>query len=305
MLPRGRKLNRMAHAGSGIIYVAFGYEYVLMALHSARSAITNNSTLKCALVTNSHIEEIKQIKNVFCFVEEVESANEHNRHIKTNISSYSPFEKTLFLDCDTEVNGDLTPMFDCLDRFDIIAKLNSEPTLKTYDIAPQIPSHAFPTWNTGAIFFRSGEQTNRLFAEWGRIFREMKGERDQPAFARTIYENPDIKLLSVNCLWNTDPADLRLLLGKKTRSKSIIWHYREPSKFLPAARAIYELHCEISKDYCKNNDPLEVHYVDRRYKMMLKPWYALNKVRRLFSRKRSDKVLKRPRMTGLTFHPEK
>ena len=29
------------------------------------------------------------------------------------------FQKTLFLDCDTEVNGDLTPMFDCLDRFDI------------------------------------------------------------------------------------------------------------------------------------------------------------------------------------------
>ena len=29
------------------------------------------------------------------------------------------FQKTLFFDCDTEVNGDLTPMFDCLDRFDI------------------------------------------------------------------------------------------------------------------------------------------------------------------------------------------
>jgi len=41
-------------------------------------------------------------------------ASEYNRDIKTRRQLLCFIsKKTLFFDCDTEVNGDLTPMFDC------------------------------------------------------------------------------------------------------------------------------------------------------------------------------------------------
>ena len=261
----------MSQVDSGIIYVAFGYEYVLMALHSAETSKTANPSVKYAIVTNSIISDIKRIQQVFSVIQEVDVENEFNRLAKTSANTYSPFARTLLLDCDTEVNGDLSPMFDCLDRFDVIAKMNSEPTMKDYKISALIPGDVFPMWNTGAIFFNAGSQANRLFSEWQRIFLEMQVNRDQPAFARMIYENPDIKLLSVNCIWNADQLDRRLFSGKRSKRKIRIWHYREPHQFLPAARAIYELHTEIGSIFAKNNQAnLAVADVERRYQIMLK-----------------------------------
>ena len=286
----------MPQYNSGILYIAFGYEYVLMALHSAKTAQITNPNLKYAIVTNLHIRNIDQIEDVFCLIREVDMADEYNRSVKTRAGGYSPFEKTLLLDVDTEVNGDLSPMFKCLDRFDVIAKLNPEPTVKDFSISPQIPGYVFPTWNTGVIFFNFGAKTDRLFSEWNRIFLEMQGNRDQPAFARTIYENPDIKLLSVNCIWNMNPAERRFFIDKRSKLESRIWHYRDPDESIGVAQAIYKLHTECCKVFAQNNPERgDVNEVERRYSVMLKPWYRLQFFRKLLLM--TTKSLKRPKKT--------
>jgi hypothetical protein len=285
----------------GIIYVAFGYEYVLMALHSAKTASITNPDCKYAIVTNSHISEIEQINSTFCSIDEVDLPDNLNRSVKTSVDRHSPFTKTLLLDCDTEVNGDLTPMFQCLERFDAIAKLNAEPTMKEFSIAEKIPGSVFPIWNTGAIFFNSGPRAHRLFSEWNRIFLEMQGNRDQPAFARTIYENPDIKLLSVNCIWNMGPIDKKLFVGKRSRIKSKIWHYQDPRQYLSAARAIYKLHTDIGPFFLESNLGTNVGKIGSRYAAMLKARYRAPLVGKLFLN-RHKKALKRLKKTaGLRF----
>jgi hypothetical protein len=110
------------------------------------------------------------------------------------VNSYCPFQKTLFLDFDTEVNGDLTPMFDCLHRFDIIAKLNSEPTSKNFSVSPKIPAYAFPTWNTGVIFLML-EYPQIISSQNGVEYFRKCGLVEINLLSRVQY----MKILTYNC----------------------------------------------------------------------------------------------------------
>jgi hypothetical protein len=267
-------------APRGIIYIAFGYEYILMALHSAETAKKTNPDIDFTIVSNARIRDIKPISQNFCSIYELEMADELNRVVKTSANNYATVEKTLLLDCDTEVNGDLTPMFRCLDGFDVLVKLNPRPTLKEFSIAPGLPGTLFPMWNTGAIFFKAGAQSERLFSEWHRIFTEMQATSDQPAFARAVYENPDLKLLSLNCLWNTFPDEVALLTGKRVTLNSKIWHYRDPSHFAPAARAIFALHNKIGQEFLRYNpESAAVDDVQSRYSLMT-AWHRIPLLRK-------------------------
>jgi hypothetical protein len=72
----------------------------------------------------------------FCSVREIRMASEYNRDIKTRRQLLCFIsKKTLFFDCDTEVNGDLTPMFDCLDRFDIKTAVGGRLSISTQLLA--------------------------------------------------------------------------------------------------------------------------------------------------------------------------
>jgi hypothetical protein len=276
---------------AGILYVAFGYEYLLMAIHSVRTAKQSNPGIGAALVTNVQVSRLPAVSDLFDYIVEEDMRNELNRLAKTQAYQYSPFEKCLFLDCDTEVLGDVTPLFKCLDQYDVVLKMDPRPTRKIYEIAEGVPGHLFPTWNSGVVFFRKGNGADRFFAEWHRVFREMGGRSDQPALARTIYLNPDIKLLSVTAMWNTFPQDEELLRAKKIRFKSRIRHYRHPDQFPDVAAAIYGCHMDIG--HMLESNLAEVKGVGKRYRVMMRFWYQ-NKISYAIYRrvhKRLNKIL--------------
>ena len=56
----------------GIVYVAFGYEYLLMAAYSAYSAKLVNKGIKCSLVTNLKMIDEDSIRDIFDYVTEVD-----------------------------------------------------------------------------------------------------------------------------------------------------------------------------------------------------------------------------------------
>jgi hypothetical protein len=267
----------------GIIYVAFGYEYFLMAAYSAYTAKKYNSGITCSVVTNLKIKDKDNLSEYFDNIYEESLNNELNRHIKTNIIDYASFAKGVYLDCDTEVCGDLSPIMACLERFDLILKLNPRPTKKNYYISQEIHGSKFPIWNAGVVFFRNNDPAKKIFADWKKYFLEMGKRSDQPALARSIYENPEIRILSVNHIWNTFPSDL-VLIEKGHKKQSMIWHYRNPKEFPDVAQKIYQHHPRVSAAIISENEVARqaVNKVGLKYRILSSPYYQNRFVRPVY-----------------------
>ncbi len=257
-----------------LIYVAFGYEYLLMAAHSAASAKNNNQGIKCSVITNIKFDNQK-VKTVSPFdnIIFVDKSSDLNREIKTNVVNYASAEYCAYIDCDTEILGSLEPIFKCLEAFDFAMKLNVRPTPKIYEIAPGIPYNLFSSWNGGVIFFRNNSKAREFFKKWAELFKLEGKTNDQPTLARAVFETPDIKLLTLNSIWNTFPIDLRFLRSRSKESR--IWHYRNPNEWPKVAPAILQMHGIFSMSLIDPTTSLlqEVATVEQRYKLLSSTFY--------------------------------
>ncbi len=254
-------------AACEIIYVAFGYDYLIMAAHSAATAKKHNPGIICSVVTNVKFDNnLVQPSSPFDHVIVVEKESQFNREIKTNIHQYAHLERCLYLDCDTEIRGSLEPVFRCLDRFDVAMKINYLPTKKNYEIAPGIAGSQFPIWNSGVFFFRKNERTEKLFNNWARIYFAAGKKSDQPALAQAVYQTPEIRLLTLNVIWNAFPSDQRNL--KKRFTDVIIWHYRELRLWPEVAPLLYKMHQSFNRSLlCLDTVKHEVDQTVKRYKL--------------------------------------
>ena len=259
---------------AGIIYVAFGYEYLLMAAYSAYTARKRNPGIVTSVITNLKINNKDILKDYFDNIFYENLKNELNRFVKTRVIDYAPFIKGAFLDCDTEVLGDLSPVLACLDRFDVILKLTPRPSIKDYRISKEVKGNEFPMWNSGVIFFRNGGPARKLFSDWGKYFLEMGKKSDQPALARTIFENPDIRVLSVNYMWNTFPSDL-MLIKQGQKSPCRIWHYRNPHDFPDVAKKIFRQHQTVLKSIDLKDSSIknEIKKIEQKYRILCSFYY--------------------------------
>ena len=131
-------------------------------------------------------------------------------------------------------------------------------------------------------FFQKNSAVEKLFADWARYFREMKKRSDQPALARAFFDNPELKVLSTNSIWNTFPEERRLLRAENVRLNSRIFHYRAPENFPEIAQKIFDVHREISK--FKATDPLlleEIINFEKRYRIITSKLYKTKLGKRL------------------------
>jgi hypothetical protein len=102
----------------------------------------------------------------------------------------APFDRVVYLDTDTIVGGDLSALFDVLERFDVAAL----PEIKRgWDYRlPEVPA-AFAELNTGVIAFRRTPQVSSLFADWRRLYDELHAgaglTSDQPAFRLALWRS--------------------------------------------------------------------------------------------------------------------
>lgn len=262
----------------GIIYVAFGYEYLLMAIHSAMTARQSNPGIRCELVTNVHFDEANIAEeHRFDRVTFTELKSDENRYVKTNIVNMTDLELGVYIDCDTEVRGCLDPVFDCLERFDLAIKLCPRPTRKIYEVGPGISSLVFPEWNGGVLFFRNNGRTKAFFRRWNEIFRAEGKNRDQPALARTVYDSDwGGQLLSLNAVWNTFRSDVRLL--KRGMKDSRIWHYRKAEDWPAVAPAILAIHEAVAQSIDCESEAVgsDIREVGRRYYFLSLRLYHLS-----------------------------
>jgi hypothetical protein len=126
----------------------------------------------------------------------------------------SPYERTIYLDADTYVCGDICELFSLLEKFDLAAA--HAPYRAVYRVSG-VPD-CFPELNCGVLVFRRSEGVRRLFGRWLEIYQQamrseiqwlhpaqnslMHGDlNDQPAFREAVYLS-DLRIATLTPEYN-------------------------------------------------------------------------------------------------------
>lgn len=146
----------------GLFYIATANQYLAEAKVSAISARQHND-VNIAVLTSKELEDEALSTDLFDEVVTIDSNNlcDDIRDKIRNIGR-SPYDKTIYVDNDTYVLGDISPVFDLLDRFEITAAHAPVRPLVTLEAVPD----AFPELNTGVIGFRLNQRVQDFFKEW-------------------------------------------------------------------------------------------------------------------------------------------
>lgn len=275
-------------SNKGIIYVAFGWDYLLMSAYSAKTAKNNNPNFICQVVTNIKHSEKMIDDSPFDIVTFVEKDQGDNRLIKTNIIKYAQFDKVIYLDCDTKILADLNPLFDFLDYFDMALKLNPSNNKVDYNIYKNISLSEFSVWNGGMFCFKKNNKTRNFFKNWTQKFREEKMNRDQLSLSKTLFRADNLRILSLNSAWNTFPQEVDLLINGLKDSK--IWHYRYPRR----NRMILKEINEIGNIYLNNLEQInEINKIkDIQKKNSFFSFFIISKLYKIYRDKKLEFIRK-------------
>lgn len=221
--------------GRGILYIAFGKRYVDEAIQS-RSSVRSVSQLPAAIITDDvNHPGLGQ----FDFI--IQKPFKHPR-VKVEYLSLSPFERTLYLDSDTFVLEDPTPVIDLLEKFDVVAAHDyarfRKKWAQKYRKYRQIPE-AFSEVNGGVLGYRLPQalpMLERWVSEYSANYRISKW--DQPSLRVALYE-VDARLYIMPPEWNLRSASIRQknisapeFAGKPLafRPRILHWHGASPDR---------------------------------------------------------------------------
>ena len=178
-------------AARGIVYSATGEFYVAEALRSARSSLRHNA------VPHVVFSDVEQPGAEGLTVARFEPSG--NPYVdKIANMARSPFERTIYLDSDTYVVGEIVHVLDVLDGYDLAVAF--APAYRGLE-DPSVPK-AFHEFNTGVLAWRRNERTEAFMAVWRATYEAwLKDEpfpgarkasrsrrADQPAFRRCAWE---------------------------------------------------------------------------------------------------------------------
>jgi hypothetical protein len=190
----------------GIIYVAWGEEYVREAISSA-AQVRSTTGYSCVLVTGDKVP----VAQPFDAVINVPFSRTYRDKIAMRLS---PFEYTIFLDTDTRVLGSLDPLFALLERFDVFFQ-PADGGLH-YSI-PGIPMDAFPEPHAGIIGWRDNSRTRELFDLWEGHYDEQaaangEGAWDQRSLRAALWRS-NVRLTMLSGEWQLSHFAAAYLLG--------------------------------------------------------------------------------------------
>ena len=175
-----------AKPSSGFAYVATGAAYLPEALHSAATLRRQHPEIPICLITDCPPAELGPFTEIHRPVGPVA-----HKPIDKLLAYEAPYERIIFLDTDTHVVGDLSPVFRLLERFDL-ALLQDVNRGWNYEL-PDVPL-AFSEFNTGVIAFRKSDGVAQFFRDWRANYQQLRAElnliSDQPSFRRTIFLSP-------------------------------------------------------------------------------------------------------------------
>lgn len=184
----------MTEPSTGVIYVASGGGYLELAEASATSLKATNPGLSVCLFTdtacgNPSFDDVREIPN-------------HCRRSKISGMIDSPFDRTLFLDCDTLVLADVSPLFDILERFDLLIShdVRRSSELIERGVDPKI-SPVFCQHNSGVMAYRKNQTVDDFLNSWAASYDANGAGRDQITLKDLLWDS-DIRFWVLPEEWN-------------------------------------------------------------------------------------------------------
>lgn len=172
----------------GVVYIAFGADYLAMALHSARSLRSVGCELPVHMVTNVRPRDGRRLIDgigglTFHILKATRSSN---RLIKTSQNDYSPFLTTLYVDCDTEFLEDPEESLRSFEGTDLVLRkltkaLSPKGTKGRLEVHDGMPASRLPHWNSSVIVYRRTSAVDSFFAYWHGAFIRQGFSYDQIA----------------------------------------------------------------------------------------------------------------------------
>ena len=190
----------------GILYIVTGEAFRREAITSARSIKSVWPEIPVAVFCDAAVDA-----ECFDLVEIIQSEGDHIdkvRHI-----ARSPFERTIFLDCDTFCLQAFPEVFQLLDCYDIAVshapgRFSTRRNIDGAEIFVKVEGvpDSFPEFNTGVIAFRRDRKVAELFRRWLDAFYEWRRAptpvfQDQPAFRQVIYGS-DLRIATLTGEYN-------------------------------------------------------------------------------------------------------
>lgn len=113
------------------------------------------------------------------------------------------YERVLFLDADVEITGDISGVFEALDRFDVAA---AHAPLRNNEFAADIPD-AFPELNLGLVALRKSPSVLEMLRAWRALYLAQPDwwYHDQATFRRAVW-SADVRLATLPPEFNVRPA---------------------------------------------------------------------------------------------------
>ena len=226
----------------GLLYLAFGEDYNLLASKTIRLS-RKYTDLPICVITNlkdtSMYEGIDNIRFNYMNV-----SRDDNRNIKTMLPKYTPFNKTIYLDCDCIIqNTGIENLFVSIEtRIMFLVKIESfyckEEVWPVYEnVAEQVGEYPFSLYHGAIMGFSRTDYTKGFFQMWNEKWKELGSGRDQPALAYAANKHPINKVVfdaSDNVLGHNPANKFALVQHERTDGmiKKMVG-YEEFEKYKP------------------------------------------------------------------------
>jgi hypothetical protein len=196
----------------GVLYLSLGAKTHELTRQSINSLRKYND-VPIAVVTDK--PELFQDCDWVAAVEGISKPMESRRY-KTQIGRATPFEKTLFLDSDTLVYGDVTHLFE-IDGLALVPSNNQNPTISDEAKDTFKLCEGIKRYNTGVIIYNQSHV--ELFDSWHEEWSKHK-HVDELAFMRALKTH------------NTPVIELGDTYNSKDMNNSIIYHAYDCVKYI-------------------------------------------------------------------------
>lgn len=184
---------------NGVVFIAFikAHRKKVDRWRELKTAVTSikkiHPKLAVSLFTTDEVPLITGL-------DDIKKINIDSTRVKHKYLYESPYENTLYLDCDVKIVGPILESFRIMERFDLAAthdliRKDPKKSIKYPDYA-KIPD-GFSEFGGGVLMFRKSPAVENFFKVWQKNFDkwfELTGEvRDQPALRVSIWECEDLK----------------------------------------------------------------------------------------------------------------
>jgi len=237
----------------GVLYIAFGENFVKEMLISAESVKKHNPNLHITAFSDREIDSL--------FIDDYKIIEVNHIRAKVDYVAQTPYNKTIFLDSDTIVDYNIEEMFEILDHYDFA--ICHDLARKRKNVSRLIPEYAkipyaFSEVNPGVMVFEKTDEVVEFFDLWKKYFYRY--------FSMWPYEQPTFRV----ALWESGldfyilPPEYNIR-SKGNRDKQRKFHHEFGADHL--APRIYHMHADNrinqgiyevesvddALEYCKNN----------------------------------------------------